>query len=58
MSATITSSQSRHNKGSDLLGLSNLIVLLLSVLLIVWISIDTFKRVNVLENHSYMTFQF
>ena len=58
MSATVTSSQSRHNKGRDLLGLSNLIVLLLSVLLIVWISIDTFKRVNVLENHSYMTFQF
>ncbi|MGN0219853.1 MAG: ion channel [Muribaculaceae bacterium] len=58
MSATVTSSQSRHNKGSYLLGLSNLIVLLLSVLLIVWISIDTFKRVNVLENHAYMTFQF
>ncbi len=58
MSATVTSSQSRHNKGSDLLGLANLIVLILSVLLIVWISIDTFKRVNVLENHAYMTFQF
>lgn len=58
MSATVTSSQSRHNKGSYLLGLANLIVLILSVLLIVWISIDTFKRVNVLENHAYMTFQF
>lgn len=39
-------------------GIINLLVLVLSVLLIVWISIDTFKRVNFLENHSYMTFQF
>jgi len=36
----------------------NLIVLVLSILLIVWISLDTFKRVNFLENHAYMTFQF
>ena len=36
----------------------NFVVLVLSVLLIVWISIDTFKRVNFLENHAYMTFQF
>lgn len=36
----------------------NLIVLALSLLLIVWISIDTFQRVNFLDNHQYMTFQF
>lgn len=36
----------------------NIIVLLLSVMLIVWISIDTFERVNFLNNHSYMSFQF
>lgn len=36
----------------------NLIVLVLSVLLIVWISIDTFNRVDFLNNHGYMTFQF
>lgn len=36
----------------------NIIVLLLSVLLIVWISIDTFNRVDILTNHQYMTFQF
>ena len=36
----------------------NLIVLALSVLLIVWISIDTFNRTDLLTSHSYMTFQF
>lgn len=36
----------------------NVIVLILSVMLIVWISIDTFERVNFLNNHSYMSFQF
>ena len=36
----------------------NLCVLVLSALLIVWISIDTFNRVNFIDNNSYMTFQF
>jgi len=36
----------------------NIVVLVLSLLLIVWISIDTFHRVDLLENHSYMQFQF
>lgn len=36
----------------------NFIVLALSVLLIVWISIDTFNRTDLLTSHSYMTFQF
>ncbi len=36
----------------------NFLVLILSVLLIVWISIDTFRKVNFLESHAYMTFQF
>lgn len=50
---------SPHKEGKHyLLGTMNLIVLVLSILLIVWISIDTFKRVNFLENHNYMTFQF
>ena len=35
----------------------NLIVLVLSVLLIVFISVDTFEKVDFLENHSYMVFQ-
>lgn len=36
----------------------NFIIIVLSVLLIVFISVDTFNGVNFLENHSYMTFQF
>lgn len=42
----------------DLLRFMNTAVLLLSVALIVWISIDTFKKVDFLASHSYMTFQF
>lgn len=34
------------------------IVLVLSVWLIVWISVDTFREVEFLRNHAYMTFQF
>ncbi|WP_300879468.1 potassium channel family protein [uncultured Duncaniella sp.] len=34
------------------------IIIILSVLLIVFISVDTFKGINFLENHRYMTFQF
>lgn len=36
----------------------NIVVLLLSAALIAWISYDTFKRTNFLENHAYMTFQY
>lgn len=36
----------------------NIVVLTLSVWLIVWISADTFRKENFLENHAYMTFQF
>lgn len=36
----------------------NLIVLILSVLLIFLISLDTFKKINFLESHHYMVFQF
>lgn len=36
----------------------NIVVLILSAALISWISYDTFKRVNFLENHAYMTFQY
>ena len=35
----------------------NLSVLVLSILLIVWISIDTFKEIDFLQSRSYMTFQ-
>lgn len=57
--ATTASSQLPKKKHRNyLLGFMNFVMLVLSVLLIVWISIDTFKRVNFLENHAYMTFQF
>ncbi len=36
----------------------NIVVLLLSAALISWISYDTFKRIDFLSNHAYMTFQF
>lgn len=36
----------------------NGIVLLLSIGLIVWISMDTFKKIDFLKDHLYMTFQF
>lgn len=36
----------------------NIVVLILSAALISWISYDTFERINFLENHAYMTFQY
>lgn len=36
----------------------NFLVLILSVSLIVWISFNTFKRIDFLEDSRYMTFQF
>ncbi|MDE6018258.1 MAG: potassium channel family protein [Muribaculaceae bacterium] len=36
----------------------NLVVLVLSAALISWISYDTFKRIDFLSNHAYMTFQY
>lgn len=40
------------------MNIMNILVLILSVVLIGWISIDTFNRVDILENHQYMVFQF
>lgn len=58
MTATVSTSTAPKEHRHYLLGIMNTIVLILSVLLIVWISIDTFQRVNFLESHAYMTFQF
>lgn len=52
MTGTVTKHQNRL-----LFTIMNLIVLVLSVLLIVFISADTFNNVNFLDNHVYMTFQ-
>ncbi len=46
-----------HKNEHRIVNLMNFIVLVLSVLLIVWISIDTFRKIDFLTNHSYMTFQ-
>ena len=46
----------RHT-GRIIVSIMNFIVLVLSVLLIVYISIDTFEDKQLLENHHYMTFQ-
>lgn len=35
----------------------NFIVIVLSIMLIVWISVDTFEKIEFLRSHSYMTFQ-
>ncbi|MDE5628308.1 MAG: potassium channel family protein [Muribaculaceae bacterium] len=51
--------QSKHPKDENfIIKTMSLIVMILSLLLIIWISIDTFKKVDFLENHAYMTFQF
>ena len=49
----------KHHKTKQIvMGIMNTIVLVLSVVLIAWISFDTFKKIEFLDNHSYMQFQF
>lgn len=47
-----------HQKGKVIVSIMNFIVLVLSIVLIIYISIDTFEKEQLLQNHSYMTFQF
>lgn len=54
----MTTKLKKLNPRTGLLGFMNYVVLVLSVSLIVWISFDTFKKVDFLENHRYMVFQF
>lgn len=57
--ATAVAPLTRKEKDAKyVLRIMNTIVLVLSVMLIVWISFDTFRRVDFLENRAYMTFQF
>lgn len=58
MNANALPLKPKHKFRTVLSDTMNAIILVLSVLLIVWISLDTFRRVNFLENHAYMTFQF
>ena len=48
----------RYRSRYALLNIMNTIVLILSILLIIWMSIDTFRGIPFLDNHPYMTFQF
>lgn len=43
---------------NDIRRVFNFLVMLLSVVMIVWISIDTFEKTDLLLDHRYMTFQF
>lgn len=56
-SVSQTESTSAKHRGHDVVRIMNMIVLVLSVLLIVWISLDTFRKVNFLQDSNYMTFQ-
>lgn len=47
-----------HLFWNHFLAVTNTIVLILSVVLIVWISLDSFNNTDILSNHPYMTFQF
>ena len=42
---------------SGITGILHILVILLSLALIVWISIDTFQHISYLDNAAYMTFQ-
>ena len=59
MATTITPALKPESKTERVvMTFMNIVVLLLSAALISWISYDTFKRIDFLQNHSYMTFQF
>lgn len=58
MSSVVSTTAPQRKCKHYFLEIMNFIVLILSIMLIVWISIDTFKRVDFLRSHSYMTFQF
>lgn len=58
MSAPSSPANAPSRRRQDIIKTLNLIVLVLSVLLIVYISYDTFRHIPFLDNHSYMVFQF
>ncbi len=50
--------QRGRHVGRSIMRMMNFIVLLLSIVLIVWISLDTFRQVEFVQNGAYMKFQF
>lgn len=56
---TQTSQISRgHRLADNLQRFFNYMVMILSIIMIVWISIDTFEKKDLLQDYHYMTFQF
>lgn len=49
--------ENKHPRGYFIVRLSNFVVLVLSVILIVWISCDTFNEIDLLSSTTYMHFQ-
>lgn len=47
-----------QNVKNDIIKIMRIVILVLSVILILYISLDTFHDRDFLDNHSYMTFQF
>lgn len=56
--AVAATQQPQPHHTPRIIKIMDMVVLILSVLLIVFISIDTFEKVDFLENHRYMQFQF
>lgn len=54
----ITASKPESKSERYVMTFMNIVVLVLSAALISWISYDTFERIDFLQNHAYMTFQF
>lgn len=46
-----------HRRGEKIVKLMNFIVLILSVILVTWISYDTFQEIDILSSPGYMRFQ-
>ena len=56
--STITAPKPESKTQKFVTTFMNLVVLALSAALIAWISYDTFERIDFLQNHAYMQFQF
>lgn len=53
-----TAAVAPHRRATEVLRIVNFLVMVLSVILIVWISVDTFEKRDLLLDHRYMMFQF
>lgn len=58
VSPTPTGSDNHQHRRFVVSDVMNLAVLALSIILIVWISLDTFRHIDFLHNSTYMRFQF